>query len=65
MNAPAVILKRTSGDSSRPLLACGEKAAKILKLLESRSFLYDAIPRKVDTSRLTPAEVAAKIEAFL
>ena len=62
--APEVILRRLSGDSSRPLLEGGEKVGKILKLLESRRTLYDAIPHKVDTSRLTPAEVAASIESL-
>lgn len=62
---PAAILRRTSGDGSRPLLEGGEKADKILRLLESRRSLYAAIPRRVDTSGLTPAEVAGKIESFL
>lgn len=62
---PAAILKRISGDSSRPLLEGGEKAEKILKLLESRRALYDAIARKVDTSFLTPEQVADRVDSFL
>lgn len=62
---PDVILKRLAGDNSRPLLEGEEKAARILKLLESRRALYDAIPFKVDTSCRTPSEVVAVIETFM
>lgn len=62
---PGVILSRLSGDNSRPLLAGDEKGARILKLLESRRSLYDAIPNKVDTSSLAPADVAAAVSSFL
>lgn len=62
---PDTVLARLAGDNKRPLLEGGEKAAKILKLLESRRCLYDSIPHKVDTSHLTPAEVSEKIAAML
>lgn len=65
MAAPEEILKRLSGDNKRPLLEGGEKAAKILKILESRRSLYESIPRRVDTTRLTPVEVAEKVAALL
>jgi|APCry1669188970_1035186.scaffolds.fasta_scaffold24879_2 shikimate kinase len=65
MAAPEEILKRLSGDNKRPLLEGGEKAAKILKLLESRLALYESIPRRVDTTHLTPVEVAEKVTALL
>jgi len=61
---PEVILKRLAGDSSRPLLEGEEKSARILKLLETRRSLYDAIPIKVDTSCRTPSEVVEVIESF-
>jgi len=63
--APEEILKRLSGDNKRPLLEGGEKAAKILKLLESRRALYESIPRRVDTTHLTPVEVAEEVTALL
>ncbi|MEI6971726.1 MAG: shikimate kinase [bacterium] len=62
---PAVILGRLAGDSSRPLLDGDEKGARIVKLLESRRALYDAIRHKIDTSSLTPAEVATRIAALV
>lgn len=62
---PDVILRRLAGDTSRPLLAGDDKTEKILKLLESRRLLYDAIPLKVDTSSLTPMEVVEAVELLL
>ncbi len=58
---PDTILKRVSGDSSRPLLEDGDKRAKILDLLKSRRKLYDAIPLQVDTTGLSPEQVAARV----
>jgi shikimate kinase len=62
--APDVILKRVEKDSHRPLLEQGDKAARILKLLEARRTLYGAIPHQIDTSALTPEAVADRIVAL-
>ena len=58
---PRVILDRVSNESHRPLLEGGEKARKILTLLESRRKLYDSIPNRIDTTSITPAQVAEKV----
>jgi len=63
MANPETILDRTAKESHRPLLEGGERAARITKLLESRRALYDAIAHRIDTTTLTPDEVAAKIIA--
>lgn len=55
------VLDRVRHDSSRPLLA-GDKAAKILELLESRKALYGAVTHKIDTSgRASPNPTAQEI----
>ena len=64
LTAPAgVILERVSKESHRPLLEGGEKAKKIVSILEARKELYGAIPFQVDTSELTPDQVADEIIA--
>jgi shikimate kinase len=62
---PDVILERVAKDSHRPLLEGGEKAQKIIGMLESRKALYGAIPFQVDTTKLTPDQVADEIVARL
>jgi shikimate kinase len=59
--APEVILRRVETQSHRPLLEGGEKRRRILDILETRRPLYAAIPHQVDTTALTPEEVAARI----
>ena len=55
------VLDRVKHDSSRPLLA-GDKAAKIIELLESRESLYESITHKIDTSgRPSPKPTAQEI----
>jgi len=58
---PETILERVRNDTSRPLLAEGDKLRKIAELLEKRRALYEAIPLRVDTTGKTPAEVADEI----
>jgi len=60
-----VILARVSKESHRPLLEGGEKAEKIVSILESRKELYGAIPFQVDTSDLTPDQVVEVIVSRL
>lgn len=54
------VLERVQHDTSRPLLA-GDKAAKIVELLEGRKALYHAVPHKIETDGLTPKEICAQI----
>jgi len=58
------ILRRVRGESHRPLLEDGDKAARVLQLLESRRAKYEAIPSRVDTTALTPEQVADRIVAL-
>ncbi|HBA83344.1 MAG TPA: shikimate kinase [Verrucomicrobia bacterium] len=58
---PDVILRRVAQETHRPLLEQGEKNERIVRLLESRRALYEAIPHRVDTSTLSPEEVAERI----
>jgi shikimate kinase len=55
------ILSRVGHDQNRPLLAEGDRAGKIRDLLGRRQALYDAVPHQVDTTRLTPDQVAERI----
>lgn len=63
---PETIVKRVSGDSTRPLLAGDrdEKMRKALSLLEKRKPLYDALPHRIDTSRMSPEGVASAVAAL-
>ncbi len=54
------ILKRVAAAQNRPLL-WGDKAERIRTLLHQRAALYDAIPLSIDTSSLTPEEIAERI----
>ena len=55
------VLDRVRHDTSRPLLA-GDKASKIVALLESRKHLYESITHTIDTSgRPSPAPTATEI----
>ncbi len=60
---PGVILRRTSGEpGGRPLLAVPDPLGEIRKLLKSRRPFYErAADIMIDTSRLTPGAVAARI----
>jgi len=61
--APEVILRRTSGDKNgRPLLAVDDRLKQITELLAYRQPFYErAADITIDTSRLTPGAVAARI----
>lgn len=58
-----VILERTQG-MSRPLLAVDDREHRILQLLEARRERYALADCTIDTSHLTPEEVAGRIEEF-
>ena len=63
--APEVILERVSRTSHRPLLEGDDKLKRIREVLEQRQALYDAIPRQVDTTRLTLDAVVDRILQML
>lgn len=60
----ASVLERVRHDTTRPLLA-GDKEANIIRLLETRKPLYEAIPHTIDTSgRPSPEPTAQEIIAL-
>jgi shikimate kinase len=59
--SPQTILKRVKHDDKRPLLEEGDKACRIMDLLESRRALYRAIPYQVDTTYMTPETAADRV----
>ena len=58
---PEVIMERVKDDTNRPLLNVPDRLGRIRELLAERQPLYDTIPHTVDTSKLTPQQVADKI----
>ena len=57
------ILERVRHDNTRPLLA-GDKQGKILKIMETRRPLYEAIAHKINTDGLEPKAIATQIAAL-
>ena len=55
------VLRRTAGDTTRPLLQHANPLARIRALLRQRRPLYAAIPHRVATDALTPAAVCERI----
>lgn len=58
---PEVILERVAAQDHRPLLEGGEKYENIMRLLRKRQAVYDALPWGIDTSNLSPEQVADKV----
>ncbi len=58
---PEIIWRRVAAASHRPLLEQEDKRRRIEELLEKRRAVYAAIARQVDTSALTPEQVAERI----
>lgn len=64
--APETILARTQGAHDRPLLETPVRKERVEKLLAEREELYRSLyDFQVDTSRLSPQEVAERILAWL
>lgn len=59
----ATIMERVARTHHRPLLAGENPSHRVHELLERRRPLYAAIPLQIDTTQLTPAEVADLILA--
>lgn len=62
--APEVLLRRAGNNRQRPLLAGGNRAQQIQKLLTQRQAAYAQAHVAVDTSDLTVEQVADKIIAL-
>jgi len=58
------ILRRLDSAHDRPLLAAPDRRSRIEALLERRAAAYAAIPHQIDTTGLTPEEVAARVIAL-
>ena len=61
---PEAILERTGRSKDRPLLATEDREQKVRELLASRAEAYGRIANRVDTSDLTPQEVARRVLAL-
>jgi shikimate kinase len=60
--SPAVILKRTSADNARPLLAVADRMRRVKELMEFRRPYYErSADVMINTSRVKPATVARRI----
>lgn len=59
------IISRLGMDKSRPLLNAPNREELISRLLQERAHRYQLADLTVDTSRLTPNEVADRIIAFM
>ncbi len=59
--APEVILRRVGDDAGRPMLAGGDRLARIRALLAQRADAYAAIPHHLDTGNLTIAAAAERV----
>ncbi len=58
---PRTLLRRTSGNSDRPLLNCPDPLARISELLELRKARYEMADIIVDTDEMVPGAVAGEI----
>ena len=62
---PEAILRRLEGESHRPLLEGGDRRKRVEELLERRRPFYRRLKNQVETSDLSPEEVADKIIGML
>ncbi|WP_425060718.1 Shikimate kinase [Sporomusa carbonis] len=59
------ILERTSRRGVRPLLDCEDRAERVARLFHDRASLYMRADYSIDTTCLSPHQVAERIIAFL
>ena len=59
------ILERTSRRGVRPLLDCEDRAERVARLFKERACLYMKADYIIDTSCMSPHQVAEKIIVFL
>jgi shikimate kinase len=55
------ILARLARAADRPLLEAADRAARVRALLEARAPVYAGLPAHVDTTGLTPPQVAERV----
>lgn len=58
------IMRRTAGDTTRPLLQHPDRRARVEHLLQQRAALYAAIPNQIATDNLTPDAIVERIAAL-
>ncbi len=58
---PEILMRRLEDNISRPLLSGGEDRRGLDALLAERESAYQRLPNHLDTSKLGPDDVAAKI----
>ncbi len=58
------IMRRTAGDTTRPLLQHPDRRARVEQLLQQRAALYAAIPHQLATDDLTPEAIVERIAAL-
>ena len=61
---PAVIIKRTSGCTHRPLLNVPDPKKQVETLLKLRAPYYALADKTINTSRLSPKDVVRKIKSL-
>ncbi|MBN1966226.1 MAG: shikimate kinase [Anaerolineae bacterium] len=62
--APEALIARLQEESDRPLLAVPDPVARLRELLAVRAEAYAALPYHVETTDLTPSQVAEKVLAL-
>ncbi len=60
MATKEAIIKRVSGDTARPLLM-GDLEERVSTLMEKRKYAYDFADFMIDTTGLTPEQIAVRI----
>ena len=64
--SPELLMKRTSHDSSRPLLETGDRLGKIRTLLAEREPLYSQIADStINVDKMTAKDIVNQIERYL
>ena len=58
------ILRRTAGNTTRPLLQHPDRRARVQHLLQQRAALYAAIPHQIATDDLSPEAIVERIAAL-
>src|ERR1035437_5963615 len=58
------ILRRTAGNTTRPLLQHPDRRARVQHLLQQRAALYAAIPHQIATDNLSPEVIVERIAAL-
>jgi shikimate kinase len=62
---PELILERTKKYAHRPLLNTGDQLGKIKELLSQREEYYKRADHTIDTSDITPEEVADRVTSIM